>query len=782
MLDDHELDLGARAFDLLVALVESRHRVMTKRELLAVVWPGSVVEENALHAQVSLLRKKLGRHVVATVTGRGYRFVDRLTRGDGAGPAPHNGLPTPVTRFVGREQALGQCLGLLDRRAPLTITGMGGAGKTRLAIEIARARHAQGATAWFADLSGVGVGDRVVAAVAAAVGARERADEPLLDTLSRHFSAEAGVLVLDNCEHVTEAVAQAVRVWSTLHGTLQIVATSRQPLRVPGEQIYALAALTLPASREPDDVLRAESVQLFADRASLHDPQFDVVAAGAGDVADICERLDGIPLAIELAAARTRLLTVRQLSERLDARLRLLVGGTSDVARQQTLRASMQWSYELLDASEQKCFRELAVFVGGCTLDSARVVLGAADDYEALEALTSLYDKSLIVVERNGDALPRYTMLQIVREFANEALEGAPDSRATDRHLAHYVGLAEQLVPRAQPALDGSTLGRLRREEANFRVAMARCERVEGGTRLALRLAGSLWPYWLATSQLALGEAFTTQALGIAAAPAEAGDEARARTLLGLGNVVFYRGRYAEALSIAQEALARARATGDQATAGFALKLLAGAHHALGQPEAALTHYRDTLAVAVAIGDAALQSAAQNNLAEVHRGLGDLAEAEAAYRLAIEIGQAARTANVAMVMCNLARLRLMQGEARDAVLALLDAQTMAMLTSYRSAGDQVIDIAAALASRSGRHAAAACFNGASLARMSESGSRREPLDEAFIEPWVAQSRAALGEAAFAAEHDRGLALDYEAAMAEVGDFLRRHIADERAEL
>lgn len=774
-----DVDLGARAFDLLITLVESRDRVLSKRELMAKAWPGMVVEENALHVQVSQLRKKLGRHVIATVTGQGYRFVDELLSPQADGPgfgsaADGSGsVPVPATRLIGRQAELAICLKLLQDKAQLSLTGMGGCGKTRLAVAIAHELSATGLAAWFVDLSGVSEGIGVLPAIVEATGARERADEPLVNTLVAHLRPKQGILVLDNCEHLVSEVARVVRALSALP-TLQVLATSRQPLHLHGEQLFALTALALPTSTAAEDVMASEAVQLFIDRARLLNAGFAVAAEEVGHVARICERLDGIPLAIELAAARTKLLTIGQLDSRLSARFQLLVGGISGHARQQTLRASMQWSYELLDAEERRLFRELAVFAGGATLESVGAVCFDGDEQQALDGLTSLYDKSLVVFDAAGEGQPRYRMLNIVWEFAREALDATAGDPARTRHLLHFAALAAHLVPRAQLAFEGSTLSRLRREQDNFHAAFAWAANAPDGAAAALRLAGSLWPYWLTTAQLITGEAFSNRAIDLARPGDQSLVPLLGRVALGLGNLRFYRGRYAEARLCAADALAQARVADDRVTAGFALKLMAGACHALGDDVAALEHYRATLALAIENGDLVLHGAALNNIGEVHRGLGQLAEADVAYRAAIRvIENSDAKANLALVKANLSRLRVLMKEPRDAASSLLEAQTIAALTSNRYVLDEVIDIAAAVAGQLGNHHTAARFHGASAARRQESGGHQEPLDEAFVKVWLEGSEKALGGESFAFEAQQGRNLSVETALNEVELFLRQ---------
>src|SRR5437667_10289199 len=394
--------LGGRAFDLLLALIERRERVVEKAELFDAVWPGPVVEENNLQVQVSSLRKLLGPNAIATIAGHGYRFVAALdpdvTKNGSVGrdmAANPNNLPQLRTRFIGREKALDDCAGLLRDARLLTLSGIGGCGKTRLAQELAqRELPTFQDGVWFVDLGPLQDAQRVPATVAATLGLKDATESPL-ERLTEHLKSRQTLVVLDNCEHVIDAAVESIDALLEKCSALKIVATSREALGMQGEQIFMVRSLSLPATTDLDEMLRSEAVRLFVDHARLVLPDFAVDERNAAAIAEICKRLDGIALAIELAAARVKVLSVDEIRARLDDRFRLLTGGNRAIPRHQTLHATMQWSYELLTASEQRLFRRLAVFAGGCTLAAATDVSGdAADEYDTLERLTALHDKS----------------------------------------------------------------------------------------------------------------------------------------------------------------------------------------------------------------------------------------------------------------------------------------------------------------------------------------------------------------------------------------------------
>src|SRR5437764_1171529 len=623
--------LGGRAFDLLLALIERRERVVDKSELFDVVWPGLVVEENNLQVQMTSLRKLLGRNAIATVHGRGYRFVAALEAdaaengSDGEEPTMDpNNLPLLRTRFIGREKALDDCAGLLHDARLLTLSGIGGCGKTRLAQELAQRQLAAFPDGvWFVDRGPLQDAQRVPATVAATLGLKDATESPL-ERLTEHLKSRQTLVVLDNCEHVIDAAVESVDVLLGNCGALKIVATSREALGMKGEQIFMVRSLSLPATIDLDEMRRSEAVRLFVDHARLVLPDFAVDERNAAAIAEICKRLDGIALAIELAAARVRVLSVDEIRARLDDRFRLLTGGNRAIPRHQTLHATMQWSYDLLTASEQRLFRRLAVFVGGCTLAAARAVSGdTADEYDILERLTALHDKSLLMVDRDTQAQPRYRMLETVRQYAEERLnEAGEGDQVRTRHLLHYVALAERAAPELTGPRQGEWYAALWREQENILAAHAWCGHATQGGEHALRLAASLFRYWGATFQCAGGCRLAEAALELAAGEPDCID--RGWALFAMAFYALRAGRYDDALSNAERSLAVGRALGD---AGLIAKALTGVGYGLfatGQPARALVAYDEASTLARSAIDGDSLSIVLNGIAEVHRGLGNL--------------------------------------------------------------------------------------------------------------------------------------------------------------
>jgi predicted ATPase/Tfp pilus assembly protein PilF len=475
------------------------------------------------------------------------------------------GFPSPLTGFVGREREIAEVGALLERTRLLTLTGAGGSGKTRLSIEAAIAAldaFPDGA-AWV-ELAPLGDPALVPQAVASALEVRQQPGRQIVDALAATLISRRFLLVLDNCEHLLESCAALAS--SLLHACpeLRILATSREALRIAGEVTWRVPPLSLPEPSAGLEALeRSEAVRLFDERARAIHPSFRLDEDNAGDVARICQRLEGIPLAIELAAARVRVLSPAQIAERLDHSFALLTGGTRDAApRQQTLRAAIDWSYDLLTDPERTLFARLSVFAGGFTLDAAEAVCGGdrIPPGELLDLLTHLVDKSLVVVEeRRGEA--RCRMLETIREYAADRLAGSGEAEALGlRHAAHYLGIAEEAEPELQGARQAAMMDRLEEEHDNLRAALRWLVARREGT-LAARLGGAIWRFWQTRGYLGEGRQWLREVLEVSSATGgDAGSEelrgARGKALQGAGVLAWGQGEYDRAAELFEEALA----------------------------------------------------------------------------------------------------------------------------------------------------------------------------------------------------------------------------------
>lgn len=784
--DGEPVGLGSRAFDLLLALVQHRDRVIGKQELLDLVWPGVVVEEHNITAQISSLRKLLGANVIATVPGRGYRFTATLdapptgVQAAAATPSrPEHNLPEQRTRFIGRAAALADLQRLLPQARLVTLTGIGGSGKTRLALQFARQQLADFPDGvWLVDLTPLSQPDRVASACAVALALGDEHEAPLLGRLAAHLSGRQALIVLDNCEHVRDGAAALVDALLAQPGRSRIVATSREPLTVAGEQLYPVRSLSLPATADLDDVRAADAVSVFVDRARLAAPDFEVDADNAGAVLQICRQLDGIALAIELAAARVAMLSVFDIALRVQDRFRLLTGGSSPLARQQTLLATMQWSYDLLAPPQQRLLRELSVFSGGCTLEAAAAIAQTADEYEALALLSALHDKSLVFVERRSDAAgqtarPRYRLLETVRQYAQDRLRDSGEAEAVrTRHARYFLHLAETAAPHLRGPQQSHWMARLREEQENLAAAMDWCSLDEAGNADdGLRLAAATSHYWL-FNEVELGWRLAVQALRNPRA--STGSAARFHTLHGLAAMHMHSGRGGAGLPHIREAFAIAQRVGNVEWQAMALNGIGNCLNRTGDEAEALTYYVQARDIAQAHGCAQTLPAALNNIAALDFRSGRLDAAEQGFRQALHLSRGRGDVRSTLIFLhNLVRVQVAAGRHDGARACAVEAYEL-----LREVGEEVLklellEVSAGLASVLGDHETAARFWGVATQRYVDAGYRRPAEDQTLLERLAAASRSALGDSCFESAEASGRALDPDAAMQELGAWLAR---------
>ena len=526
-----------------------------------------------------------------------------------------NNLPMRLTTFVGRVRELEEVARTLGETRLLTLTGAGGSGKTRLALQAAAdalERFPDGA--WWVDLSQVTDPGLVGDAVAAGIGVRASAGMSAVQVSCAHLAGRRALIVLDNCEHVLEDAATVATTLISACAEVSVLATSRAPLRVAGETDWRVPSLSLPP-REPaveriEALSECDSVRLFVERARKVRPNFALAESNAPAVAQICHELDGIPLAIELAAARVRMLTVDQISAGLVDRFHLLTGGErTALPRQQTLRASVDWSHDLLADEERALLRRLGAFVGGFSLDAAEHV-GAGegvDAYAVLDLLSSLVDKSLVQAEEHGP-LVRYGLLETVRQYALDRLTEAGERGPTlARHRDWFVELAEQAAPALETSTQQEWLEVLDRDAANFVAALDRSTPIEG--EQALRLAVALTSWWLARGRYAEADAGYAQAL---AAGVDAPRGLRARAFWGRAARAAQAGQSEAARDYGQTALSLADAEGDASTAARALTAMGLSELFADAPRA-----RNGLARAMALARAASDTWAETDATQL---------------------------------------------------------------------------------------------------------------------------------------------------------------------
>ncbi|HVE91348.1 MAG TPA: NB-ARC domain-containing protein, partial [Actinomycetota bacterium] len=472
-----------------------------------------------------------------------------------------NNLPVQLTSFVGRRDQIAEVCRLMDETRILTLTGAGGCGKTRLALQVGAElldRYPDGV--WLVDLTQVSDPDLVAQAAATSLGYKQEQGRTFTETLTAHLANKTMLLLLDNCEQVVATAASLVETLLVTCPGTSVLATSREPLGVPGEVAWRVPNMSTPGESPParlEVFTQYEAVRLFIDRARKARTGFAVTEQNAPAIAQLCHRLDGIPLAIELAAARSRVLTPQQICEGLTRRLDLLTGGARTAfPRQQTLRASIDWSHDLLSEEERILFRGLSVFAGGFTLQAAdEVCLDGV-----LDVLAHLVDRSLVVMEEQGESA-RYRLLETVRHYADERLREAGEiSDLRNRHLVFYVRAAEQMEARMYGPDQAEAFAYLDSERGNLAAALTWAQE-SGQFELGLRLASSLWLYWYSRGLWSEGLSFYES---LQPGLDSVSPRLRSQVLFGLANVLRPLNRIAEALEAEEASLGAALDAGDK--------------------------------------------------------------------------------------------------------------------------------------------------------------------------------------------------------------------------
>jgi predicted ATPase len=696
----------------------------------------------------------------------------------------------------------------------LTLTGPGGVGKTRLAQQVvAESSDLFSDGAVSVALASLHDPALVIPTVAHALGVLESGEQQPWDLVCAYLREKKLLLFLDNCEQVAAVAPEIAALLSACPG-LTVMATSRAPLQVRGEQEFAVPALALPDAQQAEDpqsLAEVPAAALFTRCIRAVHRDFALTEANAATVAAICTRLDGLPLAIELAAAQSKLLPLTALLDRLERRLDLLTSGARDLpARQRTLRDTLAWSYDLLDDATQSLFRRLAVFAGGFTLEAAASVCQAADDSsrvaseETLAGLTTLVGHSLLWLEDPAAEEPRFLMLDTIREYGLERLGTSMENAAIrHRHADYYLALAEDAEVKLHGREQETWQARLKREQDNIRAALAWLLET-GEVDRALRLAGALGWFWRVQGSLTEGLRWLQAGLACVERVAEdvqakalnaAGYLARdqddltqaaawheeslalwrragnplgtAASLLGLGGVAWIRAQYATAEAFYRESLALAKESGDSWTIAASLNNLAISLQRLGRLDEAMALSQEALARFQELGDRQLSASVLDNLGATVRDRGDSRAARAYYEEALKLFRSTGSRSVLADMLN----DLAEVERDDEQYGRAAAHALEALILAREVGSmrfvaRSLVILADLARRQGWLERSARMLGAAASRLDESGDLNPWLDKPTLDREVSQLRAVLEEPPFAREWTAGQRLSLDQVIAE----------------
>jgi predicted ATPase/class 3 adenylate cyclase len=706
-----------------------------------------------------------------------------------------NNLPPQLTSFVGREQEVAEIKLLLEQHRFVTLVGTGGAGKTRCAIQVGGdLLDGSGDGVWLAELAPISDPSLVANLVAQALNVQGEANRPMLETVLAFLRRKRLLLILDNCEHVIDEARNIVDTILLRCPDVRVLATSREGLNIAGERVYRMPSLPVPAAGEnvtSDAALRYGAIGLFVDRALASDGRFTFSTENAPHVVEICRRLDGIPLAIELAAARVKVLTPQQLAQKLNERFRVLTGGNRRaLPRQQTMRALVDWSYDLLSEDERTLFRKLAIFAGGFTLESASAVCsdGTIDEIAILDLLSSLVDKSLVQAEPAANGT-RYRLLESMRQYARERLAELGELPAMSQaHAFAFVDLAEELDRLFETTPDRAWMLRAGPEMENWRAALEWALMERQDVALGQRLAGAMQRMWLyfapgegrrwllaaaetikddtaeaIIARLDLAESIVVGILALRKAAVDAADRALARfrklgdkrgvaeSQLQVGRDIAYLGKAFEGEALLNEALTECQRLGLRKLTGRALRALGDVRGAVGDVNGARARYAEALPILRAAGAEFAAAALSLNLAEVEFRGGD---AMTALQLAGEALEIMRTFNaqrsVAINLCNMAAYLVALGRhdesrsrAHAAIAVARDAQAEIWLV-FALQHLAAVAVFGPAADVRAAHRRAACLLGYVDSRIAASEGMREYTEQQEYDKVMDMLRERLG--------------------------------------
>lgn len=739
--------------------------------------------------------------------------VSALAGPRAAGAIAPGNLPVSLTSFIGRKRERAEVARLFSASRLVTIMGVGGTGKTRLALQVAsdvQGEYPDGV--WLVELAALTDASLLVPTAASVLGVREEPGTPVLASLLEAVGSRTMLLVLDNCEHMAAACAELAESMLRACPNLRLLVTSQEGLSVSGELLWRLPTLTAPDVRAGvpvtrESVMGFEAVRLFVERAVASQARFALTDANAGAVAAICARLDGIPLAIELAAVRVKVLSPEQILARLKDRFQLLTGGSrTAVPRQQTLRAAVDWSYELLGAPERTLLGRLGVFKGGWTLESAEEVTGWGETAsgDVLELLAHLVDKSLVSPRETADGGVRYAFLETIRAYAAERAADAGEWAALEeRHAAHFLGLAERAEPELRGPEQSRWLDALAEEHENLRSALATfLARSEAGP--ALRLCAALYRYWwirgswtegrtnidaalrleetggasperahtlragaiLARGQGAYGEAERLLQESLRIARTLADPALTSSALFELGNVANERERLSEARALYEEALALLRRVGDRRGVAMALHNMAVVAEALQDPRGAMRLYEEALALHRELGNRSMEAHTLNGLGIVAQALGDMSAARSRQEQALAIHRSlGDKRGISFSLRELGAIVAQLGELPRAASLLAECMEILRLLGDRQGMAAALEACAGVAAVAGEAGRAMRLCGAAGRIRDELASPISKADLELLESRISPARAELGSEEAARQVQEGAGMSMEEAIA-----------------
>ena len=762
--------LARQPMELLKLLVEQRGMLVTREQIAAHLWSDDVfVDVDAgIHTAVLKIRQALrdsshAARYIETIPGKGYRFIAAVSvpSSDSISRQPLHNLPADLTSFVGREKELDEVRALVMAERLVTLAGTGGVGKTRLAVRLGESlveTFRDGV--WLVDLGSLSDAALVPQSVAEAIGVRAIAQHSIRDALVQHLRSRELLLVFDTCEHLVLACAELAE--ALLHGVprLRILATSRETLGIRGEAVYQVPSLEVPSTEEASlqDLNTFAGTRLFVARACAIVHGFAVSEDARASIVRICRRLDGIPLAIELAAARVSVLSPRQIADRLEDRFRLLTGGArTAVPRQRTLEATVGWSYHLLSSDERHLLDSLGIFPGGFGVDAVEQICGAGFESapDVLTLLSGLLDKSLVTPDWEHDGTPRYRLLETVRQYARERLADAGRLTALrDAHLSYFHAKYRGAMSVLRGKDQLRCLKQLQAEQEDVRSALE----WGLGCRLesAVELSAALFWFWTKQGLFEEGRSWLERAMTV---PAPA--PVRARLLIGLAHMHYFQGRLSDTQHATDASLALGRQSGDAWVISFALFLRSLTDVERGAYDSAVRYAIEARAAADVSGEAVQHGGPLSVLANISRMRGDYAAARQFYTESIAVHRAAGEFwGLSILLAADAGLRVVSGDFRGAHDLAAEALELSRVLDDARGTAWALEVFAGMFAADGDAEGAARVWGAADGLLDGIGGSLVPTVGWIRDRYFESTRLGLGEAVFDDERRSGRMLPH----------------------